>query len=75
MKELKLIGVDYFSRYVFKDVQTGIYYCDVYHLEDGKSEAEVKDYYNTHKPELDDKCGDFESEPSGFNSITNYTII
>ena len=71
--QLKFKGYDDFDRPVFQDETTGRYYCDVNHLfNPAQSIEEMQDFYNQKHPSLDDKCGDFESEPSGFNSITDY---
>ena len=76
MRKLKLIGVDYFDRYTFRDEETGQYYCDVNNLADNRSMDKVKDFYNQKQPELDDKeSNNLEAEPSGCAPIKNYSII
>lgn len=76
MRKLKLIGVDYFDRYTFRDEETGQYYCDVNNLADNRSMDKVKEFYNQKQPILSDKEGNYlEAEPSGCAPILNYSII
>ena len=73
-KQLTFKGYDDFDRPVFQD-ERGRYYCDVVNLfNPAQSIEEMINFYNLAHPSLDDKCGDFESEPNGFNSITDYEV-